>query len=257
MNKIEFLEQLERLLLDIPYTERREALNYYTEYFEDAEKDEEEVVKTLGSPEEVAHNIREELAGKELTEIVDASSYNTAGNKGGNATYNEAGNAAYNEAGNATYNEAGNSTYNASGDTTDTDKAAKVAGKKQLEGWQIALIIVGAVVLFPVYSGLIVGAAGTCIGIIAGFFGVILGLMAAGLACAIASVAVLIVAIVKFAISPLASLFLIGLSICLAGIAMLCTIAGWKSITVLVPAIFKGIAYIWNSVFHRKEGVAA
>lgn len=233
MNKIEFLEQLERLLLDIPYTERREALNYYTEYFEDAEKDEEEVVKTLGSPEEVAHNIREELAGKELTEIVDASSYNTAGNM------------------------AGNEADNASGSTMDTDKAAKTTGKKQLEGWQIALIIVGAVVLFPVYSGLIVGAAGTCIGLIAGFFGVVLGLMAAGLAFAIASVAVLIVAIVKFSISPLASLFLIGLSICLAGIAMLCTIAGWKSITVLVPAIFKGIAYIWNSVFHRKEGVTA
>ena len=50
MSKIEFLERLEKLLADVPYTERREALNYYTEYFEDAEKDEEEVIMTLGSP---------------------------------------------------------------------------------------------------------------------------------------------------------------------------------------------------------------
>lgn len=38
MNRIEYLERLEKLLADIPYTERREALNYYTEYFEDAER---------------------------------------------------------------------------------------------------------------------------------------------------------------------------------------------------------------------------
>ena len=76
MSKIEFLERLEKLLGDVPYTERREALNYYTEYFEDADKDEEEVIRTLGSPEEVAHNIREELAGKELA-TGNAAEYET------------------------------------------------------------------------------------------------------------------------------------------------------------------------------------
>ena len=73
MNRIEFLERLESLLADIPYTERREALNYYTEYFEDAEKDDEEVIRTLGSPEEVAHNIREELEGKDILETIEGA----------------------------------------------------------------------------------------------------------------------------------------------------------------------------------------
>ncbi len=221
MNRIEFLERLESLLADIPYTERREALNYYTEYFEDAEKDDEEVIRTLGSPEEVAHNIREELEGKELAEIADAPADEKAPESGGK---------------------------------TDDKKAD--GAKKQLEGWQIALIIIGAVVLFPVYGGVIVGALGAFIGVIAGFFGIILGLMAAALGCAVAAVFVFVVAIVKFAVSPLASLFLIGLSIFLAGIAMLCMIASWKSLTVLIPAIFQGIAYIWNSIFHRKERAA-
>lgn len=227
MNRIEFLERLEKLLLDIPYTERREALNYYTEYFEDAEKDDEEVIRTLGSPEEVAHNIREELAGKELSEVVQTF----------DGVREESGESCCSE--------------------KDGESGAyqKEPGKKQLEGWQIALIILGAVVLFPVYGGLIVGGLGACIGVIAGFFGIILGLMAAAIGLAIASVFVLMVAIIKFAVSPLASLFLIGLSIFLAGIAMLCMIAGWKSITVLIPAIWKGIVYIWNSIFHRKEGV--
>lgn len=232
MNRIEFLERLERLLLDIPYTERREALDYYAEYFEDAEKDDEEVIRTLGSPEEVAHNIREELAGKELSEVVEAVEASSE-------------------------EESTGTNYSAGSGETGKSSSHDNAGKKQLEGWQIALIIVGAVVLFPVYGGVIVGALGTCLGVIAGCFGIILGLMAASVALAIASVVVLIIAIVKFAISPLASLFLIGLSVFLAGIAMLCMIASWKSITVLIPAIWKGIVYIWNSIFHRKEGVTA
>lgn len=262
MNRIEFLERLERLLLDIPYTERREALNYYMEYFEDAEKDDEEVVRTLGSPEEAAHNIREELAGKELTEIVDVP-FEHAGAKSDydakedtsnmktntNSSYYETNSS--NSQGSHSHSDENGFRYNATGADQETGKA----GKKQLEGWQIALIIVGAVVLFPVYGGLIVGGLGACFGVIAGFFGIILGLMAASVGLAIASVAVLIIAIVRFAISPLASLFLIGLSIFLAGIAMLCMIASWKSITVLIPAIWKGIVYIWNSIFHRKEGV--
>lgn len=252
MNRIEFLEQLEKLLLDIPYTERREALNYYMEYFEDAEKDDEEVVRTLGSPEEVAHNIREELEGKELAEIPNAPGKDKGsefygGEKDTQSTVNGCGNRNNydTDPGSLRHNEA------------SADEEMKSAGKKQLEGWQIALIIVGAIVLFPVYGGVIVGGLGACIGVIAGFFGIILGLMAAAVGCAIASVFVFVVAIIKFAVSPLASLFLIGLSIFLAGIAMLCMIASWKSLTVLIPAIWKGIVYIVNSIFHRKEGVAA
>lgn len=241
MNRIEFLERLEKLLLDIPYMERREALDYYAEYFEDAEKDDEEVIRTLGSPEEAAHNIREELAGKELSEVVKEPSQDAASE----AHYNT---------GDYTANAEGNT--NSSGyNTNGTDRNTNNKDKKQLEGWQIALIIVGAVVLFPVYGGIIVGGLGACLGVIAGFFGIILGLMAASVGLAVASVVVLIIAIVKFAVSPLASLFLMGLSVFMAGVAMLCMIAGWKSITVLIPAIWKGIVYIWNSIFHRKEGV--
>lgn len=245
MNRIEYLERLEKLLADIPYTERREALNYYTEYFEDAEKDDEDVIRTLGSPEEVAHNIREELAGKELSEIVSAQAADGTSERG--AAREDAKTDDHNS-----YADTGAS-YQSAG---SAGEGRKETGKKQLEGWQIALIIIGAVVLFPVYGGVIIGGLGACIGVIAGFFGIILGLMAAAVACAIAAVFVFVVAVVKFAVSPLASLFLIGLSIFLAGIAMLCMIASWKSLTVLVPAIFQGIAYIWNSIFHRKERAA-
>ncbi len=67
MNKNEFLKQLESLLSDLPEEERREAMEYYVEYFDEAGTEKEaDVLKELGSPNEVANHIREDLAGKEL-----------------------------------------------------------------------------------------------------------------------------------------------------------------------------------------------
>lgn len=67
MNKNEFLKQLDHLLSDFPEEERREAMEYYVEYFDEAGPEkEDEVLKELGSPQEVANHIREELAEKGL-----------------------------------------------------------------------------------------------------------------------------------------------------------------------------------------------
>ncbi|MBP3460324.1 MAG: DUF1700 domain-containing protein [Lachnospiraceae bacterium] len=221
MNKLEFLERLEKLLADIPYTERREALNYYTEYFEDADKDEEEVIRTLGSPEEVAHNIREESAGKELAESATVN-----GEQEG-------------------------------GDCVNDSKAEEHNQKSRLEGWQIALIIIGVVVTVPIWGGLVSGLLGGILGIVAGIFGIILALAVVAVALFVTAVVVFVFSLTKLLVTPLGSLFSMGLSLLLLGISMLCLIASWKMITVLLPSIWKGLVYIFNSIFHKKEGVAA
>lgn len=67
MNKNEFLSQLEKLLSDLPEEERREAMEYYVEYFDEAGPEKEsDVLKEFGSPQEVAARIHEELAEKGL-----------------------------------------------------------------------------------------------------------------------------------------------------------------------------------------------
>ena len=64
MNRKEFMEKLERLLTGIPVDEREEALQYYTDYFEDAGVEHEaEVISELGSPEKVAATIKADLKG--------------------------------------------------------------------------------------------------------------------------------------------------------------------------------------------------
>lgn len=62
MTKESFMQELARLLGDISPQERQEALNFYEEYFHDAGPEkEQEVLKELGSPMQVAAKIKEGL----------------------------------------------------------------------------------------------------------------------------------------------------------------------------------------------------
>mgnify|MGYP002618787831 CR=1 FL=1 len=66
MTRTEFMKQLQDLLSDISKNEREEALQYYNDYFNDAGREnEKEVIKALGSPEEVAE-IPESYTGQYL-----------------------------------------------------------------------------------------------------------------------------------------------------------------------------------------------
>ncbi len=66
MNRERFLKQLERLLSDIPESERREAMEYYQNYFEDAGPENEDlIIEELGSPQEVASSIKKNLFGED------------------------------------------------------------------------------------------------------------------------------------------------------------------------------------------------
>ena len=55
MDKKEYLNRLQMQLEDLTNEERREALEYYEEYFADAgEENEDEVICSLGEPVQVA-----------------------------------------------------------------------------------------------------------------------------------------------------------------------------------------------------------
>lgn len=66
MDKKEFLDRLRSQLTDLTVEERREALEYYEEYFADAgEENEEDVILSLGTPEQVAEQIKAGLHKEE------------------------------------------------------------------------------------------------------------------------------------------------------------------------------------------------
>ena len=62
MTKNEFLSQLEYRLRALPENERKDALEYYNGYLDDAGEDVEQAIKHLGSPAEAAANIIAEYA---------------------------------------------------------------------------------------------------------------------------------------------------------------------------------------------------
>ena len=78
MNRIEFMTELAALLQDVPVEERKEAMQYYNDYFDDAGEEEKDVVKELGSPAKVAENIKKDLGIQ--TEISSGGAQNTGAN---------------------------------------------------------------------------------------------------------------------------------------------------------------------------------
>jgi hypothetical protein len=94
MNKESFMQELARLLGDISPQERQEALNFYEEYFHDAGPEkEQEVLKELGSPMQVAAKIKE---GLDATVGVE-NGPQTAENNAAQGMQNNSGGAAYTE----------------------------------------------------------------------------------------------------------------------------------------------------------------
>ena len=64
MNRIEFMTELASLLQDIPAEERRDAMQYYNDYFDDAGEDQEQqVIDELESPQKVAEKIKADMTG--------------------------------------------------------------------------------------------------------------------------------------------------------------------------------------------------
>ena len=65
MTQTDFMTQLANRLIDIPLEERRAALDFYNNYFQDARdegKSEEDVIASLESPVQIASRIRAEFA---------------------------------------------------------------------------------------------------------------------------------------------------------------------------------------------------
>ena len=69
MTRTEYLTQLELYLKKLPQADRIEAMDYFKELFDDAGPEgEEELIASLGSPKEAAHDILTTLLDKRINE---------------------------------------------------------------------------------------------------------------------------------------------------------------------------------------------
>lgn len=228
MTREEFLRRLNELLSDVTDEERAEAIRFYEEYLDDAGPEQEaQVLAELGSPEKVAAIIRANVPGSRVQpepQAAQAQSGPAAPGAGAAAAIPL-----------PPYARPG---------------AAQPAPPRKGMSDRTILLIILAVVLFPLWIGL----AGAVFGILMGLVGAALGLFFGGVATVVSIVAVLTANTpAAFAAGWPTGLFMVGL--CLLGLALgiaLIAVAVWL-VAWLLPACWRLILRAWRALTGKKE----
>lgn len=224
MNRIEFMTELAALLQDVPVEERKEAMQYYNDYFDDAGEEEKDVVKELGSPEKVAENIKKDLGIQ--TEIASGGAQNTGANHTG-AQDARAQN---------------NGTQNVGTQNVGTQEQSNHI-------WKIVLIVLVVIFGLPLLLGIGGGVLGLLAGIIATVFAVILTAVLVVITGVLA-----IVAGVTFLITePAVGLALIGGGLIAGVCGVIASVLLVKLCMIAFPAAGRWITKMWNKVKNRKK----
>lgn len=272
MNRAEFMSRLTALLQDVPPAEREEAIAYYNEYFDDAgEGNEEGVIAALGSPEELARSIKAGLldggSAGEFTEsgfhgyeqrnknqIMSTNQRQAGGQNGaqtGGFQENPYGQQAGSTGGaNGSYGQqanAGNNGYGSYGQQNPQGRPQK----KPMTGGQIALIIVLAVLLSPVWIGVLGGLFGGGVGILAGLLGVFIAFLAVGVVLTVVGIALVIAGFVAMFGAPLGGLSMIGGGLIMVAVGLVFV---WLMVLVVgtaIPALFRGCVNLCHRLFNR------
>lgn len=228
MTREEFLRRLNELLSDVTDEERAEAIRFYEEYLDDAGPEQEaQVLAELGSPEKVAAIIRANVPGSRVQpepQAAQAQSGPTAPGAGAAAAIPL-----------PPYARPG---------------AVPPAPPRKGMSDRTILLIILAVVLFPLWIGL----AGTIFGILMGLVGAAFGLFFGGVGTVVGIVAVLAANTpAAFAAGWPTGLFMMGL--CLLGLALgiaLIAVAVWL-VAWLLPACWRLILRAWRALTGKKE----
>lgn len=252
MNRIEFMETLSRLLMDIPEEDRIDALKYYNDYFDDAgSENEQKVIEELESPEKVAMKIK---ADREDTE--DSKATGTEKATGENAAYS--GTKEQNDRENAyqyyqedTYREEKDNKIYQDNGTYDYEESR--GNKPWTNKWLkwamiIAIVVIGLPIVIPLGIGLVALIAGIVIAVFCVFAAIV-----------IAFVSVAVVGIILFAMgigclfaNPGVALAVFGAGLIVMVIGAIGTVIGVRLCTIVFPGIVRGIVYILRKPFHRK-----
>lgn len=276
MNRIEFMTELAALLQDVPEEERRDAMKYYNDYFDEAGEDNEsKVIEELESPSRVAATIKADLgsSSKEHGEFTEKGYTDSrfehkempAGSeqKGNNYQYGggrESGYRGHNYQDNSYQGGGygsgdyqggyGNEEYKGHGYGSDgqtpprTNSALKVF-------LIILLVIVGLPIILPVSIAIIAVVFAGIVTLIAVFASLVI----ASVAVAFAGVCVFIAGLVSLVPELAVGFALIGTGIILTVIGVVATVASVRLCIIVLPGICRGCVWILSRPFQRRAVV--
>lgn len=240
MNRAEFMRQLESLLTNIPQTEREEALRYYNCYFDDAGvENEQDVLEALGNPARVAENIKRDLTGSGYREEdLRRNSVNHPVVKYQN-------------------------TEGSDGQSGGTQRAGSYEDSKQAKSemptWLLVLCIIGGILLFPIAVSLASALASALLGLLTGWFSLILAFGIASFVLIVLLFGLIVAGVMEIASLPLAGIALIGGGLICGGLGVLFLMLTVAMAGIATPAIFKGLVRLGRYIISkcRKEEAIA
>lgn len=255
MDKRKFLEELQMRLSDLTKEERTEAMEYYEEYFADAgEENEEDVIRSLGSPEQVAKQIREGLHKEEEDMFAEKGMFTengyrekiesdnppevygkrTAGQEEESAEWREnAGPLPWGYAGGKSKSGRGGAgqgaygagsnrySYNAGAGSRNNGTAKR---KEGMSGGTIALLVILGILASPVILALGAGLFGVILGILGAAIGVIVALVAVVIAFLAAGIGMFFGGFPLLFVHPLGGIFCIAIGCFLIALFLLCVV---------------------------------
>lgn len=232
------MRQLESLLQNISATEREEALQYYNEYFNDAgPENEQNVIEALGNPAKVAENIKKDIFGngygENIYQKINADNRAVITYLADSGAESGAG-----EAGFGQENEA---------------QAAGAVSSRKKEGMStgmIVLIVILCILASPVILGAASAGIGVAAGLIATWFGLIIGFGATA-ALILLLIALVAVGIISLFTHPFVGMCLIGAGLICGGVGLL-----FLMLTVAMAGIATPAICCWIGGLFQKRGKA-
>lgn len=282
MSRWEFMRRLEELLFDISPNEREEALQYYNDYFNDAGmENEQEVIKALGSPEQVAQIVRDGLGDNNIQGEFTENGFSSGRAKAQNelikkeAAEGASGNSdGFWANGNGRQPEdardfgkkketSEEKTQNFENSAASFEQSGKSNGsqpqkeKNDMPVWAIVLIVIACIIGSPVILGLACAAIGVIVGLMAAVLGVVFGIGLAALILFIVAVSLVVAGLGVIIPHPFTGIGLLGGGFLCASLGILFMLLTVLLVTKLIPAICRGIAAIYNSIFGKRKGAMA
>lgn len=236
MTKGEFMRELERYLSRIPENERKDALEYYSDYFAEAGITDDMLIPgSIGTPKQVADQIINGASGMDNDEFDDT----------GNHGYYEKDAKTENYGGQS---NSGNTSYYNSNDEIRYDSYSsnqrKKNGQDSQDNSRLVLGIILLVVLSPIWISIISAIGGVLFGMFAALVGVIIGFGCAAIA----------LTIVAFWSSSIAGgILLFGTGLIFAALTLVCILLLVMFCGQFLPWLVKEIIKLFQWMFGKKE----
>ena len=220
MDRAQFMKQLERLLSDISESERKEALDYYENYFDDAGKENEaEVIRELGSPGKVAAIIKADL-------------------KESNEQYAE-------------YTENGYRDTRTEEKNTPARRGYHADGKRS--NAPLLLVIILLVFAFPLIKGLAKGILYVLLALVCLPFAVVLGLAAVTLGLLIGAVACVASGIALCFVYLAAGLLSVGVGCLLMAFGIVAVVFDVWLLSCVVPVLIQKFTDFCQRILSKRK----